>query len=722
MNIKKIICCVLIGLAISLVPYELIQGSNIVSVSAQSQVPDVHQSDIQNRLYSLDSLRNSGINEENYHELYNISLEYVALANLAGTLGFSSEKSLALYGAEIALSTILHNTGIFGFFEQDMPARSDTYSSVDGSGFSFGWRWSSNRQTVCSVSREAVERPSSALENSASRLLQRVFIEQEKYEAALLAAEVGRSITVEKSVFANAISGSLLSGYPCELVEDFATRLTVADMKELAASQNATIVVYSVISSNDPYLLEYVRDSNREMRDFPGSLELPSDLYIWVIKPDSNDSDSDSDASISFEKRPLSILDSDPLVFECNSREDCRTPEYVGMITAVASVRPPGTRAPETSVESDRDCPVSNANEGGFQAQSSPLENGRIYNDLYKLLIEPIETLLPRDPNARVIFVPQGFLSFVPFAALRDSVSGRYLIQKHTIITAPNLRHLRLSQQKRNELEDSSGDSLVVGNPTLDLPCSAIEAAKVAQILEAQGFDIDDPLIGSEADRQSVVNRMEDSRIIHIASHGTLDIDGLELPDLNEILLDEDASMSSFSEMYAKFCMNPPQVDDPLLAETLGINDTSPLAILFNSYCSPTAGGSLLFADSSDEEQRNLTAVDILDLDLSKTELVVLSACNTGRGPLTPGGVVGLPFSLSIAGVPSIILSLWDVPDDSTSKLMVSFYKHLFDNPADNPQQDKAVALRFAMLTFLEEHPNALPEQWAAFTLVGSAD
>lgn len=714
MNIKKIICCVLIGLAISLVPYELIQGSNIVSVSAQSQVPDVHQSDIQNRLYSLDNLRNLGINEENYHELYNISLEYVALANLAGTLGFSSEKSSALDGAEIALSTILHNTGIFGFFEQDIPARSDTYSSVDGSGFSFGWRWSSSRQTVCSVSREALERPNSALENSASRLLQRVFIEQENHEAALLAAEVGRSITVEKSIFLNAIRRRLLSGYPCELIEDFATRLTVADMKNLATSQNATIVVYSIISdSDDPYLLKYFRDVKRGTRDSSGSIDdFPSNIYMWVIKP--------NDPIISFKKQPLStLLDLESFELECSSPEDCRAAEARGLINLVASAR-------ETSIE-NVPAPsniLAPSNQGGTksQADNTSLDENRIYADFYDLLIEPIARFLPDENlNARVVFVPQGVLNFLPFAALKDSVdpSGKYLIEKYTIITTPNLRHLRLSQQKRDDLEDSSGNALVVGDPTLNLHYSAIEAGEIARILEEQGFDIDDDelLIGSEADRQSVVNRMEDSRIIHIASHGTLeDIGGLELPDLNEIL-EEDAS-NSLSETYAQYCIDPPPIDAPLMP---GTNDTSHLAILLNLYCSPTAGGSLLLANSSGEEQPNLTAVDILDLDLSETELVVLSACKTGRGPLTPGGVVGLPFSLSIAGVPSIVLSLWDVPDESTSTFMIRFYQYLFDS-AKNPQQDKAVALRLAMLSFLQEDPNALPGQWAAFTLVGSAD
>ncbi len=95
-------------------------------------------------------------------------------------------------------------------------------------------------------------------------------------------------------------------------------------------------------------------------------------------------------------------------------------------------------------------------------------------------------------------------------------------------------------------------------------------------------------------------------------------------------------------------------------------------------------------------------------------ELVVLSACNTGRGKITGDGVIGLSRSLFIAGVPSLLVSLWTVEDDSTAELMT-----LFDR---NRQQgmDKAKALRQAMLKMMQKFPK--PENWAAFTLIGEAE
>ena len=94
-------------------------------------------------------------------------------------------------------------------------------------------------------------------------------------------------------------------------------------------------------------------------------------------------------------------------------------------------------------------------------------------------------------------------------------------------------------------------------------------------------------------------------------------------------------------------------------------------------------------------------------------ELVVLSACDTGRGIITGDGVIGLSRSLISAGVPSVVVSLWKVPDEPTAALMTEFYRQLQFKP------DKATALRQAMLTTMKKHPK--PRDWAAFTLIGEA-
>jgi len=98
-----------------------------------------------------------------------------------------------------------------------------------------------------------------------------------------------------------------------------------------------------------------------------------------------------------------------------------------------------------------------------------------------------------------------------------------------------------------------------------------------------------------------------------------------------------------------------------------------------------------------------------------KAQLAVLSACDTGRGDITGDGVVGLSRSFIAAGVPSVIVSLWQVNDKSTSELMTAFYQQLL---ADK-KGDKAKALRKAMLETMKKYPD--PRLWAAFSLIGES-
>jgi CHAT domain-containing protein len=96
----------------------------------------------------------------------------------------------------------------------------------------------------------------------------------------------------------------------------------------------------------------------------------------------------------------------------------------------------------------------------------------------------------------------------------------------------------------------------------------------------------------------------------------------------------------------------------------------------------------------------------------TEPHLAVLAACNTGRGKITGDGVVGLSRSLLSLGVSTVIVSLWEVPDQSTTALMTSFYTHLCTQP------DKAQALRAAMLEGIKTSRS--PNSWAEFILIGS--
>jgi CHAT domain-containing protein len=109
-----------------------------------------------------------------------------------------------------------------------------------------------------------------------------------------------------------------------------------------------------------------------------------------------------------------------------------------------------------------------------------------------------------------------------------------------------------------------------------------------------------------------------------------------------------------------------------------------------------------------------LTAADVSGLDLLDTELVVLSACETGLGEAHAGeGVYGLRRAFVIAGARTLVMSLWQVPDDQTKELMVDFYQRLM---IGRPRAD---ALREAQLALKSRWPD--PWLWGAFICQGDS-
>lgn len=239
---------------------------------------------------------------------------------------------------------------------------------------------------------------------------------------------------------------------------------------------------------------------------------------------------------------------------------------------------------------------------------------------LHQILIEPIAENLPTDSNTHIIFIPQGSLFLVPFPALQDS-KGKFLIEKHTIITAPSIQVLEFIQKRSADVPESSLEALVVGNPKMptiplteppvelrDLAWAKTEAIAIAPLLNTQA------ITGADATKAYITQLLPKAKLIHFATHGLLD-------DIRQ----------------------------------LGIPGAIALA-------------------PSEEDNGFLTAGEIYDMKLN-AELVVLSACSTGQGKITGDGVIGLSRCLIAAGVKSVIVSLWSVEDLSTALLMVQFYQ-----------------------------------------------
>ncbi|MFW9259600.1 tetratricopeptide repeat protein [Nostoc sp. CALU 546] len=497
------------------------------------------------------------------------------------------------------------------------------------------------------------------------RVLQQVLIAQNKNDAALEVAEQGR---------ARAFVELLASRISFNPKEQSPASPNIEEIKQIAKTQNATLIQYSI--TYDDFKVA-------------GKVEFQeSELYIWVIKPTGKLTLRKVDLKPLWQQQNISLRDQvvqtrqsivkgvnvairgNNITFTPGDRVKLNDDDPAWEAWQVVSVdikngkitiRLPSWEAENPAIER----PITDVVEKVTNSSSVNAKNTQL-QELYQLLIQPIADLLPKEEAARVIFIPQDVLFLVPFPALQDP-SGQYLIDKHTILTAPSIQVLDSTYKLRQKVPGSAKDILIVGNPTMPkiskipgeppkqldaLPGSEKEALAIASFWKSKA------LIGNQATEEVVLSKLLNARIIHLATHGWFD---------------------EFGGLGSGIALAPSAKGDGLLkAEDI-----------FNLYAPPQ--GSPL-----------------------RAELVVLSACDTGQGRLTGDGVIGLSRSIIAAGVPSVIVSLWSIPDAPTAELMTEFYENFRKNP------DKATALRQAMLTTKKKHPN--PADWAAFTLIGESE
>jgi CHAT domain-containing protein len=128
---------------------------------------------------------------------------------------------------------------------------------------------------------------------------------------------------------------------------------------------------------------------------------------------------------------------------------------------------------------------------------------------------------------------------------------------------------------------------------------------------------------------------------------------------------------------------------------------------------------SLAFTETNNPKSDNfLHAYEISQMELN-ADLVVLSACETGYGKFQEGnGLTSLARSFMYAGVPALVVSLWQVNDAATANIMTTFYDEL------SKGKDKARALQIAKLDYLENAKGlgAHPAFWSPFVLLGNED
>jgi hypothetical protein len=288
--------------------------------------------------------------------------------------------------------------------------------------------------------------------------------------------------------------------------------------------------------------------------------------------------------------------------------------------------------------------------------------------DLEESLRLATEVLLPPDVGRAIstkrhlIIVPVLNIGTVPFAILKPFGDGAFLIDRMSLSIAPSLSDVYVSLDRyRNRFRESprvaftSDNPLIVGNPLFpqesDWALPQLPGAELEALSVARTIGGRGPLVGDSATESRVLSGIEDADFLYFATHGVA------------------------------------------------------------SAVEPLDRSFLAFA-SDDGKSGFLTAREIQQTRL-RADIAVLSACQTGLGDVHDAGIIGLSRAFQLAGVPHVVMSLWNVYDDATRELMELFIAELKAGgdffPADS--------LRAAMRRLREKRPD--PGEWASFVVFG---
>lgn len=298
-------------------------------------------------------------------------------------------------------------------------------------------------------------------------------------------------------------------------------------------------------------------------------------------------------------------------------------------------------------------------------------------NGLYNLIWAPVRDFL--NDKSKIIISPDGLLHNVSFTALLQEtnleikmVSSVRNYLNHNITETPTQSITLFGgvDYGSNKNENKNNERLFLNTSFTSLQYTEPEVKAIDSLFKLNNLD-SNILLGKEASEQNLY-QFENSPtdILHIATHGIY-VDN----ELSYILDDSKESL----------------------------------------FQNPLNKSLLILANANELNQESLndgivTATDITKLNLSHVDLVVLSACETGLGDLMGSeGIFGLTRGFKNAGVNSLIVSLWEVPDKETQELMINFYNYLIEG------YSKSESLYKAQTKMKSKYSN--PYYWAGFVL-----
>jgi CHAT domain-containing protein/Tfp pilus assembly protein PilF len=340
----------------------------------------------------------------------------------------------------------------------------------------------------------------------------------------------------------------------------------------------------------------------------------------------------------------------------------------------------------------------------------------RLARALDELVMRPVRGLLTE--TRRLVISPDGALNLIPFAALVDE-QNEYLVKNYAISYLTSGRDLLRLQVARA----SKQAPLVVADPDFNAPASSQAAAE-------RGQGTKQPSSGAQSSPSSSAPLASLAQFQLERLPGTAaEARALKtlLPEA-VVLTGKQATEAALKQATAPRLLHIAThgfflEDQPTLPPTLNRGVKTSLGLAMNPAPSSGGGNPLLRSGLAltgfnlhrgGEDDGVLTALEATGLNLWGTQMVILSACETGVGAVKNGqGVYGLRRALVLAGAETQVMSLWKVSDEGTSELMSEYYRALQHG------EGRAEGLRQVQLRWLKEARRSHPYYWASFIQSG---